>query len=245
MTERVRYERHGSVAEALLSGRRANALNAGLARDLRAALDTAEDDPDVTCFVITSGGRNFCTGADTALLDAVSPDPTFDAAYQELGEIYGLFAALQGARIPTLAAVGGHVIGAGINLALSCDVRVVGDDVRIRGFGAAQVHPGGGHLSMLLRNLAPGAAAAIALFNQELDAAGALACGFAQRTAPPGDLRAAALELGEAMGNDGPLVRAVTASYRESRAAPLTADTAIMLERAAQMWSLRRRAGSR
>jgi enoyl-CoA hydratase len=145
--------------------------------------------------------------------------------------------------VPIVTGVGGRVYGAGINLALACDVRVVADDVDIRGFSVAQVHPGGGHLRMLQRAVGPEWAAAVALFGQALDGAAAVASGFAHRGVPRAELEGAVAALVAGVGEDAALIRKVTASFRATAQSSLTPDAAVFLERAAQLWSLRRRAG--
>jgi enoyl-CoA hydratase len=112
----------------------------------------------------------------------------------------------------------------------------------VRGFGMAGMHPGGGHLRMLDRQLASGWAAAVALFGQPIDAASAVASGFALRCVERPQLDAAVAEVAAAVGDDPALVRKVTASYRASRQTGLTPEAAVLLERSSQLWSLRRRA---
>jgi len=241
MANDLTVERRGPVSWVRLRAPRSNALTPRFVSELTAALGEAEADPAVTCLALTSESRNFCTGADLDLLRSVGKDPLEESNYAALGSIYDMFCALQNASIPTIAGVGGFVVGAGINLALVCDLRIVADDVRVRGFAAAGVHPGGGHLSLLLRNLGPSTAAAVALFGQELDAAGAVASGFAFEQVARDDLDARVEELARGVGDDAALARKVTASYRQSRRSDLTPESAVLLERASQLWSLRRR----
>jgi enoyl-CoA hydratase len=237
----VTTERRGSVAWVRLHAPRSNALTPRLVSELAAALRDAEADPAVACLALTSEGRNFCTGADLDLLREVGDDPLEESNYAALGSIYELFCALQDAAVPTIAGIGGFVVGAGINLALVCDMRIVADDVRVRGFASAGVHPGGGHLSMLLRNLPPVTAAAVALFGQDLDAAGTVASGFAYRQVSRENLDASVEELARSVGDDAPLARRVAASYRQSLHGNLSPESAVLLERASQLWSLRRK----
>lgn len=236
----VTLERTGSVATAILHAPHRNALTPKLADAVLAALDTAVADPEVTAFVIASDQASFCSGADLNLLAAVGADPLEDTHFESLGKIYTMFARLQDSPLPTVAAVNGAAVGAGINLVLSCDVRIVADDLRLVGFARAAAHPGGGHLRMLQR-LSSGAGAAVALFGQEIDAETAVQCGLAWKVVPNEDLRDAAVKIAEGAGTDGRLTRVLTRSYRASASGVLNAESAIMIERAAQVWSLRRR----
>jgi enoyl-CoA hydratase len=236
----VTTEKIGPVAVVTLHGPKANALGDELVSQIWQALDDAERDPKVGCLAITSR-KNFCSGADLDAIRAAGPDPLDEAIYARFGRIYDLFARIATARIPTIAGVGGHVVGAGINLALACDVRIVADDLLVRGFAAGGVHPGGGHLKMLSQQLERGAAAAMALFGQPLTATDAVSSGFALRAVPPDRLRAELLSVAAGAGDDTELTRSVTATYRATVASDLSPAAAILLERAPQVWSLRRR----
>jgi enoyl-CoA hydratase len=242
--EPVMTERRDCVAWIRLDAPHGNALTPELARAVAAAFDEAEADASVAAIALTSSARNFCTGAELSLLGRVAQDPLADDNFDDLGSIYELFCRIQDSALPTVAGVNGKILGAGINLALSCDVRVVGDDLLVRGFGATGVHPGGGHLRLLTRALGAQRAAEVALFGGTYDAKGAVEAGFALRAVPAGDLEAATVELAARAGTDPALSRRVTASLRASRGDVLTPRAAVTVERAAQIWSLGRRSYS-
>jgi enoyl-CoA hydratase len=237
----VAYRREGATGLVVLDAPNRNALTPEFADAVVAALAEAESDPEVTALVLASEGRSFCSGADLDMLGRVGQDPLQEDNFVGIGRIYALFERLRDADIPTLAAVNGTLVGAGLNLPLACDLRIVADDLRLIGFGRAGVHPGGGHLAMLARNLPAGEAAAIALFNQEMSAAQALASGFAHEVVPRADLLTRALEIAAAAGTDGQLTRMVTRTYRAVDETRPTPRAAVMLERAPQVWSMQRR----
>jgi enoyl-CoA hydratase len=241
VSQLVTLEKSGSVALAVMRAPKANALSDALVGELRQVLQDVADDPSVGCLALLSGNRSFCSGADLEAIKAAGPDPLEPSAYAAFGRIYDLFALVMGSPVPTVAGLAGHVVGAGINLALACDVRIAADDLQVRGFAAAQVHPGGGHLRLLTSQLRPDWAAAMALLGQPMDAAAAVMSGFAWRSVPSGDLRAEVLAAAAGAGTDVELTRAVTASYRATRASVLTPQAALLLERAPQVWSMRRR----
>src|SRR5690606_30490026 len=84
--------------------------------------------------------------------------------------------------LPTIAAVNGPAVGAGMNLALACDVRLAGQSARFdTRFLQLGVHPGGGHTWMMRNAVGPQAAAAMVLFGEVLDGAEAERCGLAWR----------------------------------------------------------------
>jgi enoyl-CoA hydratase len=233
-------ERDGPVA--LITLRRAdqrNALDGALAVALVDALDEVRKDYRIGALVLAADGPAFCSGGNLDLLARAGADPTAPAAFDELGSIYRVFEVLTEFPVPTVAAAQGAVVGAGINLLLAADIAVVAEDVSIRGFGAAGVHPGGGHLSLLLRK-APAAAAAVALFGRTLGAAEAVRTGIAWCAVPPEQLLAAAVDLAQAGARDPELARAVTRTYRAEELTRPTPQAAVLIERAPQMWSLRR-----
>jgi enoyl-CoA hydratase len=236
----VTLDRDGAVAIVTLRcPEQRNALDGALARAVMSALDHVRDDPAIGAVVVAAEGPAFCSGGNLELLSRAGADPTAPEAFDELGDIYRLFAVLAEYPIPTLAAAQGAVVGAGVNLLLAADLAIVAADVAIRGFGRAGLHPGGGHLSLLLRK-APGAAAAVALFGQSLDAADAVRTGLAWRSVPNDMLLTTAVETARNGAVDPELTRAVTRTYRAAAATQTMGDAAVLLERAPQMWSLRR-----
>jgi Enoyl-CoA hydratase/isomerase len=127
---------------------RRNALTDEMSERLRAAVERAEADPEVHAVVVTGAGKAFCAGADLSALGAAGGG----AAESALQRIYDGFMAVGNCRLPTIAAVNGAAVGAGLNLALAADVRIAGPaalfDARFQKLG---LHPGGGATWMLQR----------------------------------------------------------------------------------------------
>jgi enoyl-CoA hydratase len=218
---------------------RRNALTPQMCDTMIAAISAAERDPAISAVLFAAAGQAFCAGADLAVLRHAMPDPVEDTAYENLGRIYELFAAIVAARLPTIAAIQGAVVGAGMNLALACDLRIVADDATFAGFGKAGVHPGGGHIE-LLQGIDRQLAAWMTLFNQPVSAQDAVRAGLAWRSVPPDRLFSTALDVARGATGDGRLTRRVTTSFRAISDSGSRHDRAVHIERGSQVWSLRR-----
>jgi enoyl-CoA hydratase len=239
----VRLEREGAVAVLVLDApERRNALTPAMAAELREGCDAIDADPGFGAAVVRGSGRTFCAGADLDTLARVGGDPAEDSRYRDLGGIYEAFLRVGRLKVPTIAAVRGAAVGAGLNLALITDLRVIAHDARlIAGFLRIGVHPGGGSLTMLHRLVGAEAAAAVALFGEELDGAQAKELGLAWRAPADEDVVADAMALAARAASDPELSRLATRSLRAEGAGRLPLDVAVEYERSAQMWSLRRR----
>ncbi|MGV0684610.1 enoyl-CoA hydratase [Mycolicibacterium thermoresistibile] len=165
---------------------RRNAVTFEMSEALRAAVARAEADEAVHAVVVTGAGRAFCAGADLAALRTATED--------DLRRLYDGFIAVARCTLPTVAAVNGPAVGAGLNLALAADVRIAGPtavfDPRFQKLG---IHPGGGATWMLQRAIGPQAARASLLFGLGFDAEAAVRSGLALKIAE--DPVAAAREL--------------------------------------------------
>jgi enoyl-CoA hydratase/carnithine racemase len=203
----ARVERHGErgrVAELVLDRPEAlNAVSTELARDLTAATTALAADPTVRAVVLTSSQtRAFCVGADlkerNALTDAelVAQRPVARAAYRGVLDL----------PMPVVAAVDGHALGGGLELALACDLVVAGESATL---GLPEVSvgvvPGGGGTQLLVRRVGWSRAADLILTARRVDAAEVLRLGVVDRVVPAGSARAAALELAATIAANSPV----------------------------------------
>jgi enoyl-CoA hydratase len=143
---------------------RRNALDWPLLDELAAAVQAVADDADARALIVTGAGKGFCAGANLANLFGDVDRPT-DQMRDHLMKVYASFLGIRELTIPTIAAVNGAAIGAGLNVALACDVVVAGPRA---GFGPTfaeiGLHPGGGCSWMLTERIGRGRATA-ALFS--------------------------------------------------------------------------------
>jgi enoyl-CoA hydratase len=238
----IRYEVTDGVAVVTLDApQRRNALTLAMAAELVAALDEADADETVGA-VVLGGGPSFCAGADLGVLRAAGADPAEDANFQAIETIYQAFLRVGAVRTPTIAAVRGAAVGAGMNLVLAPDLRIVAHDARLlSGFGRIGVHPGGGHFVLLDRVAGREATAAMGLFGAEVSGTRAVEIGMAWQAVADDAVDAAAFELARRAARDPALARRTVASFRRETAAPgVSWDVGVEVERSPQMWSFRR-----
>lgn len=149
---------------------RRNALTHNLVAHLCAAIDALEEDPNVRAIVITGAPPAFCAGADVGHLAALGPDTSLEEREDGVRSLYQGFLRVSDCKLPTIAAVNGAAVGAGLNLALACDIRLAGASARFDpGFLKLGIHQGGGNSWLLQRLVGPQAAAAMILFGEALD----------------------------------------------------------------------------
>jgi enoyl-CoA hydratase len=221
-----------------------NALDPTMADDLVRACEEIDANPEIGALVVTGTGNAFCSGADTRTWTN-HDNPASDAAFGNSSRTYRAFMRVGQVGVPTIAAVRGVAVGAGINLALAADLRIVAHDARLLGFSRTGIHPGGGFLTLAARAMGREATAAMGLFGAELNGHDAYRLGLAWETVPADEVVARAMELAAIPARDPDLSRKIVHSFRiESASSALSWDAAVEFERGAQMWSMARRFAS-
>ena len=157
-----------------------NALNATMRRELLAALKGAGRDEAVRCVVLTGEGRGFCSGAD---LRGGDGERQFRRV---LGAEYNpLITALRELPKPVVAAVNGVAAGAGVSIALACDLVYASEDARfIQAFVRIGLVPDSGSTRTLVRTLGRHRAAELMFFGEPMSAAEAATAGLVNRVFP-------------------------------------------------------------
>jgi enoyl-CoA hydratase/carnithine racemase len=180
-------ERDGGTVRCTLDRPPLNLLEPDLIRALRDAFLRLAADPSVRVAVITGRGRAFTAGMDVHVL------ATLDVAAAK-GLITSLHEAIQAvhaAPFPVVAAINGHALGAGFELALACDLRVA---ARGATFGLPEVRVGVPSVieaALLAPTIGPARAAELLLCGESVGADDALAWGLVNRVVPPEELGAA------------------------------------------------------
>jgi len=165
-----------------------NTLTAPMVSGITEAMDRIESDSSVGALVVTGAAPAFCAGANLGNLA--------EATKESLGTIYEGFLRIARSPLPTLAAVNGAAVGAGMNMALGCDVRLAGRRAKFDSrFLQIGIHPGGGHTWMLRRAVGPQAAFASVMFGEVFDGAEAERIGLVFRCYDDDKLLSAAQEM--------------------------------------------------
>jgi enoyl-CoA hydratase len=209
-----------------------NTMTAPMVAEIVAAMDRIEGDSAVGALVVTGTAPAFCAGANLGNLA--------EADGESLGVIYEGFLRIARSPLPTIAAVNGAAVGAGMNLALGCDVRIAAKrakfDTRFLQLG---IHPGGGHTWMLRRIVGPHVTAAAVLFGEVLDGAEAQRVGLAYPCVEEADLLAVAHEMA---GRAASAPRELVIETKKTLAAMADVQThpdAVARELTPQLWSTR------
>ncbi|MEM1206346.1 MAG: enoyl-CoA hydratase [Acidobacteriota bacterium] len=210
---------------------RRNAFDLQMVDDMLRMFDDLEARDDVGAVVITGAPPAFCAGADLSHLEG--------AAREGLRRIYEGFLRVARSTLPTVAAVNGAAVGAGMNLALACDLRIAGRrarfDCRFLDLG---LHPGGGHTWMLRQIGGDSLLKAMVLFGQVLDGEGAVRHGLAWSVEDDdGLLDEARSVASRAASAPKPLVRELKSTLRDIAAID-DHGRAVERELGPQVWSL-------
>lgn len=232
----VRTDIHAGVATVTLAdAERRNALTLPMVTEILDTFDDLEADPAVGAVIVTGDGPAFCAGADLSHLSSSSEG----GAEAGLRAIYEGFLRIGRSPLPTLAAVNGAAVGAGMNLALICDVRLAAHRARFdTRFLQLGLHPGGGHTWMSQRIAGPQTVLATVLFGEVLDGAEAERVGLVWRCVPDDELLPAARAMAERAAS-GPheLARRIKATIRDMADIDRHA-AAVDRELEPQVWSL-------
>ncbi len=160
-----------------------NTLTAPMVTAIVEAMDEIEADDGIGAVVVTGAPPAFCAGANLGNLAEADGD--------SLTAIYEGFLRVARSPLPTVAAVNGAAVGAGMNMALGCDVRFAARRARFdTRFLELGLHPGGGHTWMLRRIVGPQAAMAAVVFGDVLDGVEAERVGLVYRCVDDDELAA-------------------------------------------------------
>ena len=196
MSEVVLSSRDGAVLTLTLNRPETlNALNRETTQALRAEVETAGRDPEVGAIVLTGSGRAFCAGADLKDVNARALAGEKDLGADLRTNYTPLIRAIRACPKPLIAALNGSAAGAGLSLALACDLRLAAAGVQlIVVFVRVGLVPDAGSLFFLTRMLGLSKATELAITGDPVSADEALRLGLVVAVVPPDQLMPAAME---------------------------------------------------
>jgi len=207
--ENLTLTRDGHVAVVVLNRPdKLNALNGALSRELLGVMDELRADDAVRSVVIAGAGRGFCSGAD--LTDGGTrrdlSEQSQGERLDEMGWVGRQAVAVYRLDKPTVAAINGVAAGAGMSLALACDLRIGGPAARFRTvFAERSLSPDSGMSYFLTRIIGYSRACDLVFTSRDVDAAEAYRLGLLDRLVDDADPLGAAVDLGHQMSALPPL----------------------------------------
>lgn len=198
----IKVERKGMVDLLTIDTPPVNAMNDENMAALAEAVKKFGDDPDARVMVITGAGKCFVAGADINELARCDQEGGV-AASSRGKEVYSV---LYQTSKPIIAAVNGMALGGGLELALSCDIRVVDESAKLAlpesGLG---ILPGAGGTQLLTRMVGVGKALELMFTGRMMSAAEGKELGLVEQVAPKGEALNQAMELATALAERPPL----------------------------------------
>ncbi|TDB86103.1 enoyl-CoA hydratase [Actinomadura sp. KC216] len=174
---------------------------------LQESLEEGMSDPQVRAFVLTGSGGTFCAGVDVAVLR----DATVTSTHDNLNALHRTVRTLAAGRKPVVAAVEGHAVGAGLSLALACDLVVAAEDATFRcAFPRLGLMADLGLLWSLPRRVGDGRARRMLMLDEPVRGDEAVAIGLADYRAAPGEALRTAMDVARRLAEQPPLAVAFT-----------------------------------
>ena len=223
--DRILEERNADVVTLRFNDPpRRNAMTASMGEAFAARIAHLAGDPTLRAVVLTGSGRAFSAGGDLQMLEeradqgraqpGVARYPIRDA----MRGFYKLFLSVRDLPCPTLAAINGHAIGAGLCVALGCDIRLVASEAKLGlNFTRLGLHPGMAATWSLPRLVGPAVAAELLYTSRLFSGEEAARIGLANRALPAEEVLKAGQDLALEIAGCAPLaVRGVKRALARS-----------------------------
>ena len=221
-----------------------NAMTPELSEAFSATIGSLRSDPAVRAVIITGAGKAFCAGGD---LSWISPGPGADipAIRTKMRAFYPKFLVVRTLDVPTIAAVNGAAVGAGLCVAMACDIRLAAEDAKLStAFLRLGMHPGMAATYLLTRLVGTARAAELFFTARTVDGREAERLGLVNRAVTRDALLDETRSIAHEIANNAPIPmgmvkRAIYLAERadletmleyEGLAQPITMGTADLLE---------------
>ena len=174
------------------------------------AVDHLAADPSVRAVVVTGEGKGFCSGGNLSWL-AANPDASVDELRTRMLVFYRAWLSIRRLEVPTIAAINGAAIGAGLCMALACDIRYAARGARMGvPFTKLGIHPGMAGTFLLPDVVGPSVARDLFLTGRLVDADEALGLGLVSRVIEPDDFRNEAVAAAAGIASAAPIATRLT-----------------------------------
>jgi 2-(1,2-epoxy-1,2-dihydrophenyl)acetyl-CoA isomerase len=226
--ENVIYDVEDRIATITLNRpERLNALSQQLRQDLLDALTESNANPDIRAIIVTGAGRGFCSGGDVKAMNEANEKGSSSGLGDKIAPTRDrAVLAMRNADKPIIAAVNGPAAGAGMNIALACDIRIASSTARFgQTFARRGLHPDWGGTYFLPRIVGMAKACELIWSGKMIDANEALDLGIVSEVTEPDALMSTVRELAGSFANGPPVAirlakramyRAMDSSLREA-----------------------------
>jgi len=207
----VKLERQGHIATLTLNDPdRRNVMTREMGEVLQGRVAELRDDASVRAVIVTGAGKAFAAGGDFSMLEILAErgrkGGEADRIAAEMRSFYGLYLSVRDLPCPTIAAIGGAAMGAGLCFALACDIRIVSSAARLAlNFGSLGLHPGMGATWSVPRLVGPALAAELLYSGRVIPPDEAVRTGLVNRAVAPEDVLPAAQELANQIAAAAPI----------------------------------------
>lgn len=227
------YEKDGGIAKLTLNRPEAfNAFSVPMIKGWAEYLQDAQDDPNIRVVVVTAAGKAFCAGGDVKsmlagtgfIADDVKGECWGDKAINRkaalMKYIHKVALTLEGMDKPVICAINGVAVGAGLDMALMCDIRIVADTAQLSGgYVKAGLVPGDGGCYYMPRLVGVAKALELLWTADFISAEEALRIGMVNKVVPADELEKATMEMAMKIADNPPVCvqmikRAVYSSQR-------------------------------
>ena len=226
----IQVERDGDVAVVTFNDPdRLNAMTEPMGRAFAEQSRRLADDPTLRAVVLTGAGRAFSAGGDLDWIEAranaaqTDPGTARTAVRDSMRGFYELFLSVRELPCPSIAALNGHAIGAGLCVALACDMRLASREAKLGlNFSLLGLHPGMGATWTLPRLVGPAHAAELLYSGRSLDGEEAARIGLVNRAIEPDAVLPEARDLAASIARAAPIAnRGIKRALAQSAGATL------------------------
>ena len=187
-----------------------NAMSDAMTASWVAAVDELAGDRDLRAVVVTGAGSAFCSGGNTGWI-ASEPDATVDELRTRMVAFYRAWLSIRRLEVPTIAAVNGPAIGAGLCLALACDIRYAAEGAKLGvPFNKLGMHAGMAGTWLLPDVVGPAHARDLLLTGRVVEAQEALRLGMVSRVIAPDSFLDEVLETAAGIAATAPIAARLT-----------------------------------